>query len=128
MLCLFFLMNRRPPSSTRTDTLVPYTTLFRSALAKGRLRAELLLQLLYLAGDGLPAQGFVIEQRLQLVAFLRQCLVLGLELHLLETAQAAQAHVEDRFRLPVGQVEALHPHRFGQTGRAWYREGVCTYV
>src|SRR3546814_16937901 len=27
----FFLMTRRPPSSTRTDTLFPYTTLFRSA-------------------------------------------------------------------------------------------------
>src|SRR3546814_10922383 len=29
--CFFFLMLRRPPRSTRTDTLVPYTTLFRSA-------------------------------------------------------------------------------------------------
>src|SRR3546814_17704426 len=27
----FFLMIRRPPRSTRTDTLFPYTTLFRSA-------------------------------------------------------------------------------------------------
>src|SRR3546814_5568080 len=27
----FFLMLRRPPRSTRTDTLFPYTTLFRSA-------------------------------------------------------------------------------------------------
>src|SRR3546814_13569672 len=27
---VFFLMIRRPPSSTRTDTLCPYTTLFRS--------------------------------------------------------------------------------------------------
>src|SRR3546814_1716113 len=26
----FFLMIRRPPGSTRTDTLFPYTTLFRS--------------------------------------------------------------------------------------------------
>src|SRR3546814_10360262 len=26
----FFLMLRRPPSSTRTDTLFPYTTLFRA--------------------------------------------------------------------------------------------------
>src|SRR3546814_21168944 len=26
----FFLMRRRPPRSTRTDTLFPYTTLFRS--------------------------------------------------------------------------------------------------
>src|SRR3546814_20125407 len=28
--CIFFLMIRRPPRSTRTDTLFPYTTLFRS--------------------------------------------------------------------------------------------------
>src|SRR3546814_19876840 len=27
---VFFLMIRRPPKSTRTDTLFPYTTLFRS--------------------------------------------------------------------------------------------------
>src|SRR3546814_879828 len=30
MLCFFFLMIRRPPRSTRTVTLFPYTTLFRS--------------------------------------------------------------------------------------------------
>src|SRR3546814_12266951 len=30
--CVFFLMIRRPPRSTRTDTLFPYTTLFRSKL------------------------------------------------------------------------------------------------
>src|SRR3546814_13033530 len=29
-LWFFFLMIRRPPSSTRTDSLFPYTTLFRS--------------------------------------------------------------------------------------------------
>src|SRR3546814_8398283 len=29
-MCFFFLMIRRPPRSTRTDTLFPYTTLFRS--------------------------------------------------------------------------------------------------
>src|SRR3546814_7356728 len=33
MLVLFFLMIRRPPRSTRTDTLFPYTTLFRSHCA-----------------------------------------------------------------------------------------------
>src|SRR3546814_5561220 len=32
LLC--FLMIRRPPRSTRTDTLFPYTTLFRSGLRK----------------------------------------------------------------------------------------------
>src|SRR3546814_19775839 len=30
LFCIFFLMIRRPPRSTRTDTLFPYTTLFRS--------------------------------------------------------------------------------------------------
>src|SRR3546814_3629562 len=29
-ILFFFLMIRRPPRSTRTDTLFPYTTLFRS--------------------------------------------------------------------------------------------------
>src|SRR3546814_10130671 len=35
----FFLMIRRPPRATRTDTLFPYTTLFRSTreAARGRL-------------------------------------------------------------------------------------------
>src|SRR3546814_14060965 len=34
-ICFFFLMVRRPPRSTRTDTLFPYTTLFRSHDAAG---------------------------------------------------------------------------------------------
>src|SRR3546814_16506288 len=34
MLIFFFLMIRRPPTSTRTDTLFPYTTLFRSREGK----------------------------------------------------------------------------------------------
>src|SRR3546814_15393039 len=33
-LLFFFLMIRRPPRSTRTDTLFPYTTLFRSHVAR----------------------------------------------------------------------------------------------
>src|SRR3546814_5973825 len=40
-LSFFFLMIRRPPRSTRTDTLFPYTTLFRShhaAAARGLRR------------------------------------------------------------------------------------------
>src|SRR3546814_9516553 len=35
--CRFFLMIRRPPRSTRTDTLFPYTTLFRSLKGQGGL-------------------------------------------------------------------------------------------
>src|SRR3546814_5164203 len=39
----FFLMIRRPPRSTRTDTLFPYTTLFRSASIAFFVRAVFLL-------------------------------------------------------------------------------------
>src|SRR3546814_91314 len=37
--CFFFLMIRRPPRSTRTDTLFPYTTLFRSLPLAERVAA-----------------------------------------------------------------------------------------
>src|SRR3546814_4364898 len=41
IVVLFVLMIRRPPRSTRTDTLFPSTTLFRSgAFARGPLRAS----------------------------------------------------------------------------------------
>src|SRR3546814_4328226 len=38
-ICFFFflLMIRRPPRTTRTDTLLPYTTLFRSTLSNTSL-------------------------------------------------------------------------------------------
>src|SRR3546814_2697505 len=43
-----FLMIRRPPRSTRTDTLFPYTTLFRSSGFPGLCYAE---------GGGIRVQG-----------------------------------------------------------------------
>src|SRR3546814_3990437 len=39
----FFLMIRRPPRSTRTDTLFPYTTLFRSQLNQRQRRQSAFL-------------------------------------------------------------------------------------
>src|SRR3546814_12368813 len=44
----FFLMIRRPPRSTRTDTLFPYTTLFRSS----RLHAALAVARRFRPGVG----------------------------------------------------------------------------
>src|SRR3546814_1800292 len=40
-LVFFFLMIRRPPRSTRTDTLFPYTTLFRSFALIQEISAEI---------------------------------------------------------------------------------------
>src|SRR3546814_10938491 len=41
LILLIFLMIRLPPRSTRTDTLFPYTTLFRSDDVPGRSRRSL---------------------------------------------------------------------------------------
>src|SRR3546814_11422688 len=43
-LFFFFLMIRRPPRSTRTDTLFPYTTLFRSRFEETQHAVELLVR------------------------------------------------------------------------------------
>src|SRR3546814_12706216 len=52
MYCsFFFLMIRRPPRSTRTDTLFPYTTLFRSG---GGADALLRLSVVQIDDEGQP--------------------------------------------------------------------------
>src|SRR3546814_19495760 len=50
---LFFLMTRRPPRSTRTNTLFPYTTLFRSNFATINTRGGNF----WLYGQGDPVNG-----------------------------------------------------------------------
>src|SRR3546814_6215804 len=68
----FFLMIRRPPRSTRTDTLFPYTTLFRSLaglVAQGELQdAELrarIVALLSASQQGKPpSRASVVRERL----------------------------------------------------------------
>src|SRR3546814_11922323 len=54
--CFFFLMIRRPPRSTRTDTLFPYTTLFRSLLTAERTALNFLQ---FLSGIATTAAAFV---------------------------------------------------------------------
>src|SRR3546814_2924250 len=56
----FFLMIRRPPRSTRTDTLFPYTTLFRSP---GRGRARGLFDLGFLELDMLAHDRVIFAER-----------------------------------------------------------------
>src|SRR3546814_1244074 len=56
-------MIRRPPRSTRTDTLFPYTTLFRSlALQLGALGGELQQTLAPVAGAGALDDVFLRHQ------------------------------------------------------------------
>src|SRR3546814_11975600 len=68
-MCIVFLMIRRPPRSTRTDTLFPYTTLFRSGggrqLVDGRQRrlAHRLNIVTAGAGSQLPIQAASMSTR-----------------------------------------------------------------
>src|SRR3546814_9776678 len=54
-------MIRRPPRSTRTDTLCPYTTLFRSGPIDVRINRTRALELI--AGGRMTARGLEAEPR-----------------------------------------------------------------
>src|SRR3546814_17445517 len=54
--CFFLLMIRRPPRSTRTDTLFPYTTLFRSNLVVQQAGARVLATADEPGGNGAPGE------------------------------------------------------------------------
>src|SRR3546814_4202803 len=55
----FFLMIRRPPISTRTDTLFPYTTLFRSDSDDLRAQAQRIADGDHAADAGAHADGHI---------------------------------------------------------------------
>src|SRR3546814_10160780 len=74
----FVLMSRRPPRSTRTDTLFPYTTLVRSC----RLRGEALCQ---------PSLTSVEQHRLVKI-----------------NIQARRRRREPHYHLPPGYRRSLH--------------------
>src|SRR3546814_11326014 len=81
----FFLMIRRPPRSTRTDALFPYTTLFRSVVAR---------RLVTVGQAGEHARAFMPDRR-------------GLAVHDPAGADHAPAvHLADRL---VAQAHAEYP-------------------
>ena len=82
-----------------------------AALAERRLRPEHVAHLADLLADLGPLLGFRAEQRLDALQFAAKVLVLGADLHLLELAQGAQAHVEDGIGLDLGELERLHQDR-----------------
>src|SRR3546814_20231295 len=117
-LCLFFLMIRRPPRSTRTDTLFPYTTLFRSD--------ESMINPFFLSMLG---------------SITRQCALKGYDLLISFQQMHNDWHVtyQDSHRsdgiilLGYGDYQPYRTtleHLVGsdKTGRASCRERVCTYV
>src|SRR3546814_15929947 len=122
-------MLRRPPRSTRTDTLVPYTTLFRSVVGRpqhppGRFRRR---------DEGGPAA----RRRRDL----RPPPGLDALPGLLRAAEPAQAVAGRRALCLAASHSGLYSPpamaicrsgsavpRQGELGRAWFRERGCEYV
>src|SRR3546814_15475325 len=110
-------MIRRPPRSTRTDTLFPYTTLFRSLgdVATIQLGPEIRRGIAELDGEGEVAGGIVV---------LRQ----GADAR--SAISAVEAKLNDlKKSLPPG-VEIVTPYDRSQlkNGRASCRARVGQYV
>src|SRR3546814_13478329 len=95
-------MLRRPPRSTRTDTLFPYTTLFRSIEQRLQLAGQRV-------GPGGDVAGAEADHE---VAGLRQF----------------HDHAGKLFRPRQRQHVAVSAGAQGQIGRASCRERVCQYV
>src|SRR3546814_11599983 len=118
-------MIRLPPRSTRTDTLCPYTTLFRSPEGPGVTAPPGAEDLAVTLGD-LVVEG---DRDLQAVAALRATLV-GHPIKVAEIFAAARAmeaqaardgHTLTRVLVPAQELRA-------EIGRASGRERVCHYV
>src|SRR3546814_19723589 len=110
-VCSFFLMIRRPPRSTRTDTLFPYTTLFRSVLTDTLLRTDALS----------GATTHLLE--LEIARALKP-----LRLERLEELYGFSGSRQQLLRnARSGRIGLLVPVS-SQIGRASCRERVCPYV
>src|SRR3546814_19117508 len=116
-------MIRRPPRSTRTDTLFPYTTLFRSASLKAK------------KPEGEWPSGFLML-RLHLRRSDRQALATqpdplpGPHQHQNQQGGYITPELRRAGRIRYfyfGHVPALLPSR-AKIGRASWRERVCQYV
>src|SRR3546814_18543492 len=122
-------MIRRPPRSTRTDTLFPYTTLFRSVRLQGIPDPERTMHVqratppidLFLNGDDI-AMIFsrVVEQRIAAHEAVAQ----------MQVDMGARGKRRQCAAIRSSQLERADPVRFrgDEIGRASGRERVCQYV
>src|SRR3546814_6434782 len=133
---IFFLMIRRPPRSTRTDTLFPYTTLFRSQGQSpesedpfretcGIVPDILVIIILYRDFGVRRANAQILAQTMPLIKCLRACAVgnavlalYRLELmehphHLTHRGDTGNRVAVDLYELRIRAILVQHVHMRG---------------
>src|SRR3546814_14563891 len=125
---VFFLMIRRPPRSTRTDTLFPYTTLFRSGChALGARPASQRDQRDAALAGGNRLRGMADVDEIRRTAGIGGIDVAQLQAHVIGHVARAEARRIAGAALAVDVVLAqagVFPRPFGQIGRAsWWESG-----
>src|SRR3546814_890241 len=95
---IFFLMSRRPPRSTRTDTLVPCTTLFRSLVNVVNEGSTTMEKIALVTG----------AQRPEVVAYARMLARQGQHIVLASTEWAKAVDAALTLQLEGLSAEALH--------------------
>src|SRR3546814_13102237 len=123
-ILFFFLMIRRPPRSTRTDTLFPYTTLFRSWLADADAAIDWAVAGA-IASWADTDDGCVIRDRGYPAEIFRRIVDTRLRANdprLTLRGQTLDGVIAAMRAGPRAMVGAL------QIGRASWRERVCQYV
>src|SRR3546814_15374347 len=127
----FFLLIRRPPRSTRTDTLFPYTTLFRSIVAKEFFRVLLALTDAD-AVERIPSTRFLddagLDAEVDDLAETRNAFAVhDIEFDLFERRRDLVLHHLDAGRV-ADDVFTDFDRAGAEIGRASCRERVCQYV
>src|SRR3546814_16599138 len=115
-------MIRRPPRSTRTDTLLPYTTLFRSKGGEMEMLAKVSEGDLSHVADGMTARVTPVGSQQSFMGRVWQV--------------SPVVDPESRLgmaRIALGYQKAIRPGGFASVrivkiGRASCRERVCQYV
>src|SRR3546814_21027642 len=125
-------MIRRPPRSTRTDTLFPYTTLFRSnlhlefhigELARMCAMSERTFMRKFKHRTAMTPVDWLSTARVDRVRELLEPTMLSIDMIAVECGLGSATNLRNPFRRKLG----ISPTEYRQTGSASCWERVCKY-
>src|SRR3546814_6280308 len=101
-MLFFFLMIPRPPRSTRTDTLFPYTTLFRSPVNALTIHRSKRMNL-----SAIPKPGGIPSRYLIAIALMVLLLCSGVEAWAHNVAEGDKGYIQERSEEHTSELQSL---------------------